>query len=236
MTVSGSAPSDASDLSNARQARIARRPFPVTSRVAAILAPLYLIGHLFFLPPALEDIDSINFALGLHDYDPAQHQPHPPGYPVYMALGTQDWMRSVMEMAARTDSEGRFALSDVPDGNFRIRAQAAGYPEVRHWAYLPSQKFVRLELRPGGIVMGPTQMMLADTAAYLAILARVGEAGLAVTTGLEVHFLRAAPPGDVLADARLLKLGRRLAVAVVEITSAVTGRQVAHATVSYAMP
>src|SRR5258705_6827124 len=40
-----------------------------------------------FLAPSLEDIDSINFALGLRHFDPALHQPHPPGYPVYMLLG-----------------------------------------------------------------------------------------------------------------------------------------------------
>ncbi len=71
-----------------------------------------------------------------------------------VALGTQDWARSVMEVAGRTDAEGRFVLADVPDGSYRIRAQAAGYPEVRHWANVPAQKFVRLELRPGGIVAG----------------------------------------------------------------------------------
>src|ERR1041384_2901670 len=52
-----------------------------------VLAAICLLAHLPFLSPALEDIDSINFALGLHHYDPALHQPHPPGYPVYMLLG-----------------------------------------------------------------------------------------------------------------------------------------------------
>lgn len=51
------------------------------------LAAVYLTAHLAFLAPSLEDIDSINFALGLRDYDVARHQPHPPGYPVYIALG-----------------------------------------------------------------------------------------------------------------------------------------------------
>ncbi len=50
-------------------------------------AAAYLAAHLPFLAPSLEDIDSINFALGLRDFDPAQHQPHPPGYPVYIAFG-----------------------------------------------------------------------------------------------------------------------------------------------------
>ena len=40
-----------------------------------------------FLAPSLEDIDSVNFALGVRDFDVAEHRPHPPGYPVYIALG-----------------------------------------------------------------------------------------------------------------------------------------------------
>jgi hypothetical protein len=55
--------------------------------VASILAVAYLAAHLPSLAPSLEDIDSINFALGLRDFDPARHQPHPPGFPVYIAVG-----------------------------------------------------------------------------------------------------------------------------------------------------
>jgi hypothetical protein len=51
------------------------------------VAVIYLSLHIPFLAPSLEDIDSINFALGLRHFDPALHQPHPPGYPVYMLLG-----------------------------------------------------------------------------------------------------------------------------------------------------
>jgi hypothetical protein len=47
----------------------------------------FLAAHLPFLAPSLEDIDSINFALGLREFNPAEHQPHPPGYPVYIAVG-----------------------------------------------------------------------------------------------------------------------------------------------------
>jgi hypothetical protein len=50
------------------------------------VALVYVAAHLPFLAPSLEDIDSVNFALGIHDFDPARHQPHPPGYPVYIAL------------------------------------------------------------------------------------------------------------------------------------------------------
>ncbi len=54
---------------------------------ASGLALVFVIAHLACLPSTLEDIDSLNFGLGLHDFDPAKHQPHPPGYPIFMALG-----------------------------------------------------------------------------------------------------------------------------------------------------
>ena len=53
---------------------------------ASGLAIVFLIAHLLFLPSTLEDIDSLNFALGIHDFDPTRHQPHPPGYPIFIAL------------------------------------------------------------------------------------------------------------------------------------------------------
>ena len=56
-------------------------------QMAAIMAVLFLAGHLPFLASTLEDVDSVNFALGLRDFDPGRHRPHPPGYPIYMALG-----------------------------------------------------------------------------------------------------------------------------------------------------
>ncbi len=53
----------------------------------ALLAGGVAAGHLGALPSTLEDIDSVNFALGVREFDPARHRPHPPGYPVYIALG-----------------------------------------------------------------------------------------------------------------------------------------------------
>ena len=58
-----------------------------SARSASVLAAAYLAAHLPFLAPSLEDIDSINFALGLREFDVASHQPHPPGYPLYIGLG-----------------------------------------------------------------------------------------------------------------------------------------------------
>ena len=56
-------------------------------RFTYVLAALYFAAHAGSIAPSLEDIDSINFALGLRDFDPAKHQPHPPGSPVYISLG-----------------------------------------------------------------------------------------------------------------------------------------------------
>src|SRR6476620_8166291 len=55
-------------------------------RFVLAVAALFVCVHLAWLPRHLEDIDSINFALGLRHYDIAAHQPHPPGYPVFIAL------------------------------------------------------------------------------------------------------------------------------------------------------
>ena len=66
---------------------------------ASALAVIFFTAHVLFLPSTLEDIDSLNFALGLHDFDPTKHQPHPPGYPVFMALGKL--MRAVVPSDAK---------------------------------------------------------------------------------------------------------------------------------------
>ena len=74
-------------------------------------------------------------------------------------------------------------------------------------------------LRPGGTISGPTMMALADLALYVAILAQIGPVGLAVTTSLNYNFLRKPGPVALIAEARLLKLGKRLAVGEVGLFS-----------------
>ena len=92
-------------------------------------------------------------------------------------------------------------------------------------------------LRPGGTVSGPTMMTLADTATYLAILAEIGPVVLAVTTNLTINFMRKPESNrDVIGEAQLLKLGRRLAVAEVRIYSEGESGLVAHATCTYSIP
>ena len=91
-------------------------------------------------------------------------------------------------------------------------------------------------LRPGGTLSGPTLMTMADTAMYFLLLSRLGPVALAVTTSLSINFLRRPPPADLLATARLLKLGSKLAVGEVHISSAEGGALVAQASVTYALP
>ena len=92
-------------------------------------------------------------------------------------------------------------------------------------------------LRPGGTVSGPTIFALADVALYLAILARIGPVALAVTTSCAVDFMRKPAAGrDLLGEARLLKLGRSLAVGDVMVFSAGLADPVARASLTYAIP
>lgn len=101
---------------------------------------------------------------------------------------------------------------------------------------LVCQAFASRALRPGGLISGPTQMALADTAAYALILAHIGEVAMAVTSSLMIHFLRGAKPGDLHAEGTLLKLGRRIATVEVLIWSESRERAAAKATVAYAIP
>ena len=93
-------------------------------------------------------------------------------------------------------------------------------------------------LRPGGTVAGPIMMGLADAAMYALVLSRIGPVELAVTTELSINFLRKPAPGDVLAEARLLKLGKRLAVGEVRLWSeaGAADELVAHVTSTYSIP
>ncbi|MGO4668002.1 PaaI family thioesterase [Bosea sp. 2RAB26] len=91
-------------------------------------------------------------------------------------------------------------------------------------------------LRPGGTISGPTMMALADLALYVAILGQIGPVGLAVTTSLNYNFLRKPGPVALIAEARLLKLGKRLAVGEVALFSQGDSEMVCHATGTYSIP
>ena len=98
------------------------------------------------------------------------------------------------------------------------------------------QAFRQRSVRPGGTISGPTMMALADFAMYVAVLAAIGPVPLAVTINLNINFLRKAAPRDLLAEARLLKLGKRLATGEVTICSQGETEPVAHLTSTYSIP
>src|SRR6202522_54376 len=91
---------------------------------------------------------------------------------------------------------------------------------VWHGAARVRQAYRQDFIRPGGTISGPTMMALADFAMYVAVLASIGPVPLAVTTSLNINFLRKPGDADLLAEAKLMKIGKRLAVGEVAIRSA----------------
>lgn len=119
----------------------------------------------------------------------------------------------------------------------------AGEPEIdiEHVGY--GEARVRLctrekHLRPGGTISGPTMMMMADCATYIALLSMIGKVPLAVTTNLNINFLRKPPGEDLICEARPLKAGKTLFVAQAVLYGAgdAERKTVAHATLTYSIP
>ncbi len=132
---------------------------------------------------------------------------------------------------------GREALNEFLD---RVFPQIAG--QVRVESLDEARLTARLavddqHLRPGGTVSGPAMFALADVTIYLAILARIGEVALAVTTNASIDFMREPEAGrDLLAECRILKLGRILAVGEVLIRSEGAEEPVARCSMTYSIP
>ena len=122
-----------------------------------------------------------------------------------------------------------FPQAFFPGCGLLIERVAYGEARVRR-AY--SEKF----LRPGGSISGPTMMELADFAMYVAVFSAIGRQPLAVTTNLSINFLRKPACADLIAVARLMKVGKRLAVGEVTIFSDGSEGPVAHVTATYSIP
>lgn len=91
-------------------------------------------------------------------------------------------------------------------------------------------------IRPGGTVMGPALFALADVALYGAVMSSIGQVKLAVTTSVTINFLRRPVPGPIIAEAKLLKLGKRLAFGEVLLFSETAADPVAHVSGTYSIP
>ncbi len=114
-----------------------------------------------------------------------------------------------------------FEIAEIGEGTCRVR--------------LPQRDEL---LRPGGTVSGPALMSLADYGMYVAVLSRIGRVEMAVTTNLTCNFLRRPKPGAVIAECRLIKLGKRLAYGEVSLYSEgdEADGPVAHVTATYSIP
>jgi uncharacterized protein (TIGR00369 family) len=117
------------------------------------------------------------------------------------------------------DADATMVVEEIGAGTARMRLKAE-----------------RRNLRPGGTLSGASLMALADVAIYAALLGEIGLVPLAVTTSLTINFLRKPPLADVLAEARLLKVGKTLAFGEIALFSEGDPRPVAHATSTYSIP
>ncbi len=137
-----------------------------------------------------------------------------------------------MQMVMTEADLTAFLLRDFPQvgGDFAIE-------HLTEDGIVMRLKVAERHLRPGGTVSGPSIFALADVAVYLAILARIGPVALAVTTNAAVDFLRKPDAGrDLIGTARLLKLGRVLAVGDVLVRSEGQDAVVARASMTYSIP
>ena len=137
-----------------------------------------------------------------------------------------------MELAMSKDDLGRLLQTEFPQV-----AQEMVVDEVSAQGLVLRLRVSAAHLRPGGTVSGPAMFGLADVALYLCLLSRIGPQALAVTTNASIDFLRKpAQDRDVIASARLLKLGRVLAVGDALIYSQGLPDPVARANMTYSIP
>jgi uncharacterized protein (TIGR00369 family) len=139
--------------------------------------------------------------------------------PTQLAFTLDELKAYLIDIFPQAWSTGLFEIEDIGPMSARLR-----------------MVFRRDHLRPGGTISGPSLFALADVALYVAILAQIGRVPLAVTTNLNINFLRKPPPGDIVGEARLMKLGKRLAVGEVALHSGAEPTTVAHATGAYSIP
>lgn len=153
--------------------------------------------------------------------------------PVTMAASTicENQKEALMPEKPTIDELQAFLEKEFPQATITVETLEDGQVWVR-------QPVDHSHLRPGGTVSGPTMMATADCAAYVAVLARIGIVPLAVTSNLNINFLRKPEAGQpLMAKASILHLGRRSALSEVEIFSeGGSEKPVAHAVVTYALP
>ena len=128
------------------------------------------------------------------------------------------------------DQARKFLKKEFPQDTVEIDEIGCGWAVVR-------QEIGFAHLRPGNTVSGPTMMTVADCGAYVAILGQLGEIALAVTTNLNINFLR-KPESDkaIIGRCQVLKAGKRLVICEIRLYSEGGDEPVAHATATYSIP
>jgi uncharacterized protein (TIGR00369 family) len=124
-----------------------------------------------------------------------------------------------LEFPEASHTIGDYKIEDVWHGGCRLRL-----------------RYDKRALRPGGTLVGAAMMSLGDFAIYVALLSAIGWVPLAVTTNLTINFLKKPAARDLLAEAHLIKLGKRLAVGEVGIHSDGDDELVAHVISTYSIP
>ena len=133
----------------------------------------------------------------------------------------------------------RERLLQLLEAEFPEATHAVGDYEIEemwHGGCRVRRRHHERSLRPGGTVSGPVMMALADFTMYLAVLSAIGWVPLAVTTNLSINFLKKPGARDLLVEAQLFKLGKRLAVGEVALRSDGDDDLVAHVTSTYSIP
>ena len=122
------------------------------------------------------------------------------------------------------------------DSVFKGRGEQERVLEVRENYARIRQPVDESNIRPGGYINGPTQMAVADSAAYIAIFTRIGITPMALTSNLNINFMRPCIGDAVVAEATLLKLGKTLAVISVDIRAEGSDKLSSQAVVNYSIP
>ena len=140
--------------------------------------------------------------------------------PLVPVLDTEELNAYLNEVYPQLNNEyADYVIVDVTPGEAHVRLNATD----RH-------------LRPGGTVSGPSLFTLADIGGYACVLSHVGREALAVTTNLNINFMRKAEAGPVDGYCRILKLGKSLMVFDIDIVGGSQRHTVAHATGTYSIP
>ena len=188
--------------------------FRTSRAIPWVLAAVYLAAHLPFLAPTLEDVDSINFGLGLREFNPALHQPHPPGYPIYIALG-----RIVLALVDAV----RPGLGDIASEALALSllsALAGAAAIVLAWRLFEEIGRAGRESRDStpaatGVVLWSTLLIACNPVFWISGARPMSDMlGLAAAFGAQLLLLQAPVPGALAAG---LALGIRSQTALLTV-------------------